>query len=252
MTIISLTYTEPYHTLFSYPVLDRVLQYQRLEQLKQLDVECLLAEGDVLYAGHPVLGVGYCGVVMAGQWQQRSVAIKVRRPGCQQENLAHEARLLKRVNDLGIGPQLLAYRGDIIVMERLTGQCFAPWLKQLNIDDATLLQTILIRLLWQGFTLDQAGIDHGALRCVSEHVFVDGEQLTIIDFSHSSDCRHPNNVTSLVSGLLWGTQLAETIHSLLTVPDRDHLLPQLRQYKQQPNRDNFQQLLQEIGLEKVV
>lgn len=252
MTIISLTSIDPYHSLFSYPASDSTLQHQRLDQLKQLGVECLLAEGDMLYAGHPVLGVGYCGVVIAGQWQQRAVAIKVRRHSCRQEDLAEEARLLNRVNGLGIGPQLLAHRGDIIVMERLTGQCFATWLKQLKADDAQLLQTMLAKLLWQGFTLDQAGIDHGALRCVSEHVFIDGERLTIIDFSHSSDCRHPNNVTSLVSGLLWGTQLAETIQSLLTVPERDQLVPQLRQYKQQPNRGQFQQLLQEIGLENLV
>lgn len=252
MTTIHLSVNDPYHSIFSYPNFDHTLQLQRLDQLKRIGVECLFAEGDALYAGHPVLGVGYCGVVIAAKWQHRAVAIKVRRSSCRQDNLAQEARLHKRANELGVGPQLLAHHGDIIVMERLSGRCFATWLAQLSGDDAPLLQTMLGQLLWQGFTLDQAGIDHGALRCVSEHAFIVGKRLTILDFSHSSDCRHPNNVTSLVSGLLWGTKLAQTIQCLLTVPDRDHLLPQLRQYKQQPNRDSFKQLLQEIGLDKAV
>jgi len=86
------------------------------------------------------------------------------------------------------------------------------------------------------------------LRCVSEHAFVDGDTLTLIDFSHSSDQRHPNNVTSLVSGLLWGTKLAESIQQWLTLPQRDELLPALRQYKQQSTQDNFELLLGRVGL----
>jgi len=111
------------------------------------------------------------------------------------------------------------------------------------------MQTLLRRLLWQGFALDEAGIDHGALRCATEHLFIDGERLTLIDFSHSSDRRRPNNVTSLVQGLLWGTQLAQAIRAVLALPERDQLLPWLRHYKQQPERETFLSLLQAMGIE---
>lgn len=247
MCRIFLNQPDPYHRLLA-DTQQGDGQQRLVHQLDQLGVDYLLPQGEVHHQGFAVLGVGYCGVVLAGSWQQHSAAIKVRRSSCQQANLDNEARLLQRANDLGIGPQLYCHQGDIIIMQRLTGLPMGRWLEQLNSSQIPQLKIILNRLFWQGFRLDQAGIDHGALRCVSEHAFVDGEQLTLIDFSHSSDQRHPNNVTSLVAGLLWGTKLAEIIQQWITVPQRDELLPALRRYKKVPTEDHFKLLLGEIGL----
>lgn len=247
MCRIFLTQPNPYHRLLA-DTQQSDRQQRLVTQLHELGVDYLVSHGEVQHQGFAVLGIGYCGLVLAGSWQQRSVAIKVRRSSCQQINLDNEARLLQRANDLGIGPLLYCHQGDILIMQRLTGLPFGRWLEQINASHIALLKALLSRLLWQGFCLDQAGIDHGALRCVSEHAFVDGDQLTLIDFSHSSDQRHPNNVTSLVAGLLWGTQLAEIIQRWLAVPQRDHLLPALRRYKKQPTQDHFKLLLGEIGI----
>ena len=243
MCRIDLHQADPYHRLFSANQPDDLRSQQIREQLQEMGVDHLVAQGEIQHLGFPVLGVGYCGVVVAAQWQQQRVAIKVRRSNCQQHNLDNEARLQQQVNELGIGPQLYCYQGDVIIMQRLRGLSFGRWLVQLSQDDTPQLKAHLRRLLWQGFRLDQAGIDHGALRCVSEHAFVDGEQITLIDFSHSSDQRHPNNVTSLVSGLLWGTTAADKIQQLLIVPQRDDLLPALRRYKKQPTEKHFKWLL---------
>lgn len=236
----------PYHRLFGDEGSDR--QRQLLVQLRHMGVDCLEAQGEVQYMGCSVLGVGYCGIVVAGRWQQHPVAIKVRRSSCQQFNLDNEGRLHQRANTLGIGPQLYGAQGDVIVMQRLTGVPCGRWLEQLSASDIPRLKMILGQLLRQGFGLDQAGIDHGALRCVSEHAFVEGDRVTLIDFSHSSDQRQPNNVTSLVAGLLWGTKLAEIIQQWLSVPQRDELLPALRHYKKQATQENFALLLHQIGL----
>lgn len=247
MCRISINQPDPYHRLLGGEEQGE-RQAQLLAQLHHMGVDYLLAQGEVEHQGLPVLGVGYCGLVLAASWHQRSVAIKVRRSSCRQPHLNNEARLLQRANELGIGPKLYGAQGDVMVMQRLTGLPFGRWLEQLNANHVERLKTVLSCLLWQGFRLDQARIDHGALRCVSEHAFVDGEQLTLIDFSHSSDERHPNNVTSLVSGLFWGTKLAEIIQQWLTVPQRDEWLPALRRYKQQPTEVHFKLLLEPIGL----
>ena len=245
---VSLTDMHPYQRLLSYPDDNPEQQAQYRQQLHQLGVECLLAEGPARLAGLPLLGVGYCGLVIAGIWQGRAVAIKLRRRSCQQANLNEEARILRQANLLHIGPQLHCQQGDLLVMERLSGHTFKTWLQLLRAEDAPKLSRMLQRLLWQGFYLDEAGIDHGALRCVAEHVFIDDERLTIIDFSHSSTKRRPNNVTSLVAGLLWGTQLAHDIRRLLLLPERDALLPWLQQYKHRPERCHFHALLHALGL----
>ncbi|WP_020677909.1 hypothetical protein [Geopsychrobacter electrodiphilus] len=245
---ILLTENHPYQRLLSYPDDNPEQQVQYLQQLQQLGVECLLAAGPVRLDRLSLLGVGYCGLVFAGIWQGRAVAIKLRRSGCQQADLNEEARILRQANLLHIGPQLYCQKGDLLVMERLRGQSLAGWLPHLSTEEAPKLSNMLQRLLWQGFYLDKAGIDHGALRCAAEHVFIDGERLTIIDFSHSSTSRRPNNVTSLVSGLLWGTRLAQNIRRLLHLPERDTLLPWLQEYKLQPEPCQFQALLRAIGL----
>jgi predicted Ser/Thr protein kinase len=247
---IPLTEWHPYHLLLSYPGDNPEQQAQYLQQLQQLGVESLLAVGPVCLAGFPLLGVGYCGVVMAGIWQGRAAAIKLRRHSCQQVNLNEEGLILQQANLLNIGPQLYCQRGDLLVMERLNGQPLGNWLQHLSKADAPELSRVLQRLLWQGFYLDGAGIDHGALRCVAEHVFIENERLTIIDFSHSSTRRRPNNVTSLVAGLLWGTRLSQDIRRLLFLPERAALLPWLQKYKQHPELCHFQALMRAIGLDE--
>ena len=247
---ISLTEIHPYQRLLSYPSDNPEQQRQYCQQLQHLGVEYLQAAGPVELAGLPLLGVGYCGLVIAGIWQGHDVAIKLRRNSCQQTNLNEEARILRQANLLRIGPQLYCQRDDLLVMERLSGQPLGRWLQNLSAEYAPELSSMLRRLLWQGFYLDEAGIDHGALRCAAEHVFIADERLTIIDFSHSSTNRHPNNVTSLVSGLLWGTRLAQDIRRLLQLPERQALLPWLQQYKCQPERFNFEALLCALGLKE--
>ncbi|MDA3903751.1 MAG: hypothetical protein PF441_09950 [Desulfuromusa sp.] len=247
---ISLTNTHPYQRLLSYPDNNPEQQAYYRQQLHQLGVECLLAAGPVRLAGVPLLGVGYCGLVIAGIWHGRAVAIKLRRRSCQQANLNEEARILRQVNLLNIGPQFYCQQGDLLVMERLRGQPLGGWLQHLSPEDAPELCSVLQRLLWQGFYLDAAEIDHGALRCAAEHVFIDGDRLTIIDFSHSSTNRRSRNVTSLVSGLFWGTRLAQDIRRVLLLPERDALLPWLQYYKKQPGRCNFQALLHALSLDE--
>lgn len=248
MLKIPLESTDPYHRLFSYPDDDPEMQEKYRRQLHQLGVEYLLAAGTVRLSGLPLLGCGYCGLVFAGGWRGHEVALKLRRRSCRQPDLEQEASLHRHANRLGIGPELYCNSADVLVMERLTGTVFGDWLEQLRPTDAPQLQKVLLSLIEQCFALDQVGIDHGALRCISEHVFVERVQPTIIDFSHSSAERHPNNVTSLISGLLWGTQLALPITKIIPLPQRDNLLSILRSYKQQPTIDNLNLLIDATGL----
>jgi predicted Ser/Thr protein kinase len=245
---IALHSFDSYHRLLSYPDEDPELQEELCWQLRNLGVEYLLPDGSVRLAGLPLLGFGYCGVVVAGCWCGQAVAIKVRRRSCHQKDLEQEAALQQQANQLGIGPKLYCHRRGIMVMERLSGASFADWLAPLTRSDASLVQQVLYNLITQCFVLDQAGVDHGALRCISEHVFVAKQQPTIIDFSHSSAERHPNNVTALISGLLWGTKLAQRLGEIISVPEPDSMRQLLRGYKQQPCCDNLKLLLQALGL----
>lgn len=243
MTYIPLDSPHPYHALLSYPHDDSAWQAQCRRQLQKLGVEALVAEGGIRLQGHPLLGAGYCGLVVAGVWHGQSAAIKIRRRDCRQADLTDEARLQLRANALGLGPQLWAAQGDLLVMQRLTGEPLASWLDQPTLSGKR-LQALVLQLLQQGFSLDQAGIDHGALRYPSDHALVVDDRVTLIDFSHASDRRRPNNVTSLVQALGWGTRIAEQLGPYSLLPQREEVLPLLRHYKQHPDESSFAALLQ--------
>ena len=236
-----------YRELLGYPTSEEAVIAQRLADLHQLGMTCLTQHGAAQLRDVPVLGYGYCGVVLSGQRHGKPVAVKLRRLDCQQQDLHDEARLLLRANSVGIGPRLQAYCDDILIMDLVGGISLASWLTASR--SATELSTLLHQLLQQGFALDRLGLDHGALRYPGEHVLIDNDRITLIDFSHASDQRRPNNVTSLVQGLLWGTRLAEIFQSHLDLPDQEQLRAMLRAYKQQPDETSFHALCRKLGLD---
>jgi len=249
MTSMTSFFPHPtYRALLGYPIADEAIIEQRLADLQQLGTTSLTQCGSAQLLDVPVLGCGYCGVVISGQRHGQPVAIKLRRLDCRQPNLQEEARLLLRANDAGIGPHLHAYRDDILVMEQISGLPLAHWLTTSR--SGSELTFLLHQLLQQGYILDRLGLDHGALRYPGEHVLIDDNHITLIDFSHASDQRRPNNVTSLVQGLLWGTRLAEIFQSALELPSQQALRPALRAYKQQPDDTSFHLLCRALGILK--
>ncbi|PLX96514.1 MAG: serine/threonine protein kinase [Desulfuromonas sp.] len=235
-----------YRTVLGYPTGDETVIARRLDRLRHFGVERLTAHGASQLLAVPVLGYGYCGVVLSALRHGQPVAIKLRRLDCRQPDLHHEARLLQHANSVGIGPRLHAHSDDIVIMDRVDGVPLAAWLATSRSDDA--LKRLLHQLLRQGFELDRLHLDHGALRYPGEHVLIDNDRITLIDFSHASDQRRPNNVTSLVQGLLWGTRLAETFQSVQDLPPQDALRSVLRAYKQQPDDASFHTLCCALAL----
>jgi predicted Ser/Thr protein kinase len=235
-----------YRTVLGYPTGDEIVIARRLDRLRHFGIERLTVHGASRLLDVPVLGYGYCGVVFSALRHGQPVAIKLRRLDCRQPDLHDEARLLQQANSVGIGPRLHAHSDDIVIMDRVDGVPLAAWLTTLRSDDA--LTRLLHQLLQQGFALDCLGLDHGALRYPGEHVLIDNDHITLIDFSHASDQRRPNNVTSLVQGLLWGTRLAETFQSALDLPPQEELRSVLRAYKQQPDDASFHSLCCALAL----
>ncbi|WP_316348671.1 RIO1 family regulatory kinase/ATPase [Desulfuromonas acetoxidans] len=235
-----------YRTLLGYPVGEEAIIAQRFACLQQLGITSLTQHGTTQLLNVPVLGYGYCGVVISGQHHGHLVAIKLRRLDCRQTDLRDEARLLLQANSVGIGPRLHAHSDDILVMEQLSGVPLATWLNVSRSGEE--LRSLLGQMVQQGYVLDCLGLDHGALRYPGEHVLIDNGRITLIDFSHASDQRRPNNVTSLVQGLLWGTRLAEMFQLGLDLPSQEELRPLLRAYKQQPEQGPFVALCQKLGI----
>ena len=237
----------PYAVLLDYPAGRTAQLEQRCRELRQLGIDDLLLAGPALAGGYPVLGLGYCGLVLLGQWQEKRVAIKLLRSDSTQPDLRREAAHLRRANLVGVGPQLFAASDNILVMEYLSGLNLADWLASPAPPQPSLKQ-LLRTLLQDAFTLDRAGVDHGALRCVAEHAIVGEQRATLLDFSQASLERRPANLTTLVPGLFWGTRLAEAIGRQLILPEPQVIIPLLRHYKDHATSVSYNDLLARLPL----
>lgn len=239
----------PFADLLDYPEGDKEKVALRCRELRELNVSGIYAAGPVRADGRQILGLGYCGLVLLGQREERQVAIKLHRSDSTQPSLRDEASHQRCANRAGIGPTLLDATDNILIMDYLPGISLGEWLGQEKaLKEPELTRGILRSLLQDAFALDQAGLDHGALRCVAEHAIINRGRATLLDFSHASCRRRAANVTTLVQGLFWGTRLAEEIGRALPLPERGDLIPLLQNYKKQASKPNFELLVNALSL----
>lgn len=240
--------------LIAYPQGDPEAVAQRLAWLQREGVTAVYRQGSRSVDGFAILGLGYRGLVLLVQWRGQPVALKLRRLKADEVDLSQEAEALEAANQVGVGPQLLRANRECLLMDYCPGAGLLQWLQQDSPDLGHTWQ-VLQQLLDQAFRLDQLGLDHGDLRCVTEHVRVQGDRPVLIDFGGASRDRRPANVTTLTQGIWIGTAIAGylqqhfagTSFACATGPRRIQLIEHLRQYKLNPGPNTHQLLLKFLG-----
>lgn len=244
--------------LLAFPQAEPEAIAQRVHWLQAQNVTAIYNYGPKQIDGFQALGLGYGGLVLLVQQGERQLALKLRRTDGPQASFRAEAEAISLANRFQIGPQLIAHSDDCLLMDYLLGPKFIDWLHALDSDSAaTFEQTwaIIHQLLTQAFHLDQAGLDHGDLRCVTEHVHIEasaqGVRPVVIDFGKASRDRRPANVTTLTQGLFLSTTVARTISERFSgtvldcqnEPRRSQLIHLLRSYKHNPFQNAHKTLL---------
>lgn len=244
--------------LLAYPSGESAAIAQRLTWLQAQGVSAIHRHGPKPIEGWSTLGLGYRGLVLLAQYRGRPVALKLRRTNAPDVDLRAEAASLVAANQVGVGPRLLAAQEDCLLMDYCPGPGLLQWLEQVAPDQAR-VWGLLSQLLDQAFALDQIGLDHGDLRCVTEHVRVQGDasgplhsdRPRLIDFGSASRDRRPANLTTLTQGLFIGTAIAAYLQhrfegsalACATGPRRTALIDCLRQYKSHPGSNAHRVLL---------
>lgn len=243
----------PYAPLLAYPHSDRTTQHQRLDILSQLGIAGIYTAGPKRWEQIPILGMGYRGVVLLGHAPAFNptnghVAVKLRRQDAVPETLKREAQMLQWANTIGVGPKLYGQHPDVLVMAHCAGQPLGQWLSQVPSPEQ--VQGAIAQILHQAYQLDRLGLDHGELRCITEHVQIGPVRptVTILDFGSASGDRRPANVTTVTQGLFIGTRLAPQLARIFPCLVRDRLIRSLRTYKQRPSLETLRALCTEIGL----
>ena len=238
----------PYSDIWVYPNGTRAQIKSRIKELKVLGVESISFQGKLEIGTISILGKGYVGIVVLGKIGKKKVAIKIRRNDSPRKNLKKEAELLKIINGHKIGPKLVAFSKNFLVMEYLDGEKIGDWVNGLKKKgNSSQLKLIIKKVLEDCYSLDRIGLDHGELSNLSKHVII-GKKVTIIDFESSSMDRKVSNVTSASQALCIGSGISKIIGRAYKIPKKQKMISVLREYKQKQTRDSFENLLDILGL----
>ena len=235
---------EPYSTILGYPKSTTRQINSRILELEKLKVKSVSFTGTTTIGKLEILGKGYVGVVVLAKRGNKKVALKIRRLDSQRSEMKSEAKLLRLVNTVNVGPKLFDFSKNFVVMEYLEGEKISNWVKSLNgVGSSKKLKDTIRSVLEDCFRLDQIGFDHGELSSISKHVIVGDTKSTLIDFESSSTKRRVSNVTSITQAIFIGSGIAKKVQRIYKIPSKEKIIEVLRTYKQEQSRDSFENLL---------
>ena len=233
----------PYSDILVYPKGTRVQTKSRIKELQNLGIESISFQGELKIGTTSVLGKGYVGIVVLGKLGRKKVAVKIRRSDSPRKNLTKEAQLLQVTNRHSVGPKLIDFSKNFLVMEYLEGEKIGKWISDLKTKLRTSqIKTVIKKVLEDCYKLDMIGLDHGELSRMPKHVIV-GKKITIIDFESSSMERRVSNVTSATQAFFIGSGISKTVKHVYKIPEKKKIINVLRGYKQNQSRESFESLL---------
>lgn len=239
---------QPYASILCYPKVEQSELESRIKELEKLDVEALEFTGRKTAFNVQVLGKGYVGIVVVTYTRTGKAALKIRRMDADRAEMQHEAEMLKLANKVNVGPQLLNVTKNFLLMEFIEGKLLPEWIQQKNtVRHRLKTRQVLTDILEQCWRLDQIGLDHGELSRAHEHIIVDkADKPYILDFETASTNRRVSNVTSISQFLFIGSQIAKELKDKICKINQKELIHILKTYKQQPTRENFEKILENV------
>jgi len=216
-----------------------------LLELKELGVVAIEFTGKHSVARVSVLGSGFGGVVVVAYVGEQRLALKMRRMSRKRDDFSHEADMLQKANEVGVGPKFVASSKNFLLFQLINGSVLFNWL--VRHKNAIAFRTVLGDILEQCWRLDVAGIDHGNLSPAPKHLLIDKTQKAfIVDFETASVKRKVLNITSVCHYLFIEDNIvSRLIFEVLGKKDVNKIIIMLRKYKKERSRNNFESLLQE-------
>jgi len=214
-------------------------------EMRKLGIKALSFTGEKNVDNTRVLGKGYVGIVVLAYTEAGKVALKIRRTDADRAGMKREAEMLRIANSENIGPRLLDFTDNFLVMQFIDGLLLPKWLDSLEEKGDTCLRVrnVLGKILEQAWRLDEAGLDHGELSNGSKHIIVDEEDKAfLVDFETASVTRRVSNITSICHFLFMKGKASGMIRGRLGEIDEKALLAALRNYKRSLTRNNFERI----------
>ena len=228
--------------LLTYPLYDQDTFDSRVQELFSLGINSVFSFGKVQLHNICILGKGSIGLVTLVKYRKRYFALKIRRTDANRFNMYDEVVYQSAANSIGIGPFLIDFSENLILMEFVRGLNIGDWcgLKRTTNDR---IQQCTASILQQCFLLDRHKLDHGQLNRLDRHIIVSNDgKPTILDFETSSTSRRASNVTSVSQSIFLHGPIFSRLESSI-VKDRKFIIKCIKDYKRDMNREKFEKIL---------
>jgi len=228
--------------LITYPLFDHNTFDNRVRELLSLDISSIFSFGKVQLHNIFILGKGSVGLVTLVKNRRKFFVLKIRRTDANRINMYDEVVYQSLANSIGIGPFLVNYSENFILMEFVRGLNILDWYGRKNTEIDRILKCT-VSILEQCFLLDCLKLDHGQLNRTDRHIIISKQgNPTILDFETSSTRRRPSNVTSISQGIFLHGPIFSRLKGTID-NDRSHSIRCIKDYKMDMRREKFEKIL---------
>ena len=241
---------ERYARVICYPRYNPEELRRRLEEMSRLNVKAIEFAGEKVVCGLTVLGKGCVSIVVLAHTGFGKAALKIRRTDADRSSMKHESEMLRMANSVSVGPRLIGFTDNLLLMEFIDGMLLPNWIVRIEAEEAeNRIRKVLRNVMEQSWRLDELGLDHGELSRASKHIIVSqDDKACILDFESSSINRRTSNVTSICQYLFLRSKVAKMMGEKLGKIQQEDLIKPLRIYKGDPSKDNFEKVLKTCAL----
>lgn len=228
--------------LLTYPLFDQDTFESRVKELLSLDINGVFSFGKVQLKKICILGKGSVGLVTLAKFKGQYFALKIRRTDANRANMFDEVVYQSLANSIGIGPFLVNFSENFILMEFVKGSNIVEWYSSVRTTNERILKcTVLI--LEQCYLLDCLRLDHGQLNRLDRHIIISKEDKpTILDFETSSAMRRVSNITSVSQSIFLHGPIYSRLQNSIN-KDRIQIMKNIKDYKIQMNYKKFKKIL---------
>lgn len=225
--------------LLTYPLFDENTYYSRMKELLTLDINSVFSFGKVQLHRICILGKGSVGLVTLVKSRKKYFVLKIRRTDANRPNMYDEVVYQSAANSMGIGPFLVNFSENFILMEFVRGFNIVDWYGSNKTANDRILKCAAT-ILNQCFVLDCLKLDHGQLNRLDRHIKVSEEgKPTILDFESSSTGRRASNVTSVCQSIFLHGPIFSRLKGSIE-KDRELIMKCIRDYKRDMNYEKFE------------
>ncbi|MGQ9542750.1 MAG: RIO1 family regulatory kinase/ATPase [Candidatus Bathyarchaeia archaeon] len=231
--------------IICYPRHDEDERKVRLRELQAVGVEYILLRGSKFIDGIRIIGKGCTSVAVLAMTSSGLAVVKIRRTDADRKDMFHEVDMLTYVNSFGIGPRLLNYTENFILMEYADGRLIKDWLTNIVQYELDRVRSTLNSLMVQCRLMDRMLIDHGELANASKHVIIRTYDWmpVIVDFETASRTRRVRNLTSICQYLFMDESNLKYIQRVVGPVSLRSLREKLKEYKHRKSEEDFLKIM---------